>query len=603
MKKNLRTLMALVLCLAMAMTMATAALAQTADGIYEGAGQGLNGPIKVSVTVAGGAITEVKVLEHAETPGISDPAIAQIPAAIVAANGTEVDSVTGATFTSQGIKDAVNAALNGDAAEEEAGEFALERDPDVIVIGAGMSGMVAAVRSAQLGANVLLLEQSGRVGGSANFAGGSISGAGYEVQKKAGIEDTADLFYGDFVRLGGEENINKEIARTHAERSGAAIDWLYNEVGVSFGDERVDTGVYEPMYPNRVTYADGLVNPPGGVGYVRPLEAKVNEYIQAGLIQLELNALVTDITLEDGAVTGVMIGEREIKAPSTIIATGGYGHSEEWLKKYNFTNITTNDPATAIGSGYNFAAKAGAVFDNMDYVSVYGGAVPVDGFEHTTSFGITVHRAYVYPGLVFTDEDGNRLTDEMAYSALNYDLTWSNAKNNIVYIFMAENMIDENNIIMSGPLGVEFEGNGWPTFYELVEGGEYIIKADTIAELAQKLGMKDLEATFETYNADCAAGVDSKFGRTASLIPFDKGPFYAVRTLPYCMMTAGGPRINAQSQMVREDGSVIPGAYVCGEIIGSANIGGHATIGGIGHGMNATWGLIAAENAVANAGK
>ena len=123
---------------------------------------------------------------------------------------------------------------------------------------------------------MLLLEQSGRVGGSANSAGGSISGAGYEVQKKAGIEDSAELFYGDFVRLGGEENINQGSAHAHAERSGAAVDWLYNDIGVSFGDELVDTGVYEPMYPNRVTYADGLVNPPGGMGFVRPLEARLN---------------------------------------------------------------------------------------------------------------------------------------------------------------------------------------------------------------------------------------------------------------------------------------------------------------------------------------
>ncbi len=602
MNKNMCKLVALMLCLCMVLSL-TAAAAQTADGVYEGAGQGLNGEIKVSVTVTGRVITAVEVLSHSETPGISDPAIEQIPQAIVAANSADVDAVASATFTSEGIKSAVKAALAGESAEKTTGDFELVNQPDVIVVGAGMSGMIASIRAAQLGAHVLLLEQSGLMGGSANSAGGSISGAGYEVQKKAGIEDSADLFYGDFMRLGGEENINVEIARTHAEKSGAAIDWLYNDVGVSFGDETVDTGVYEPMYPNRVTYADGLVNPPGGVGFVRPLAAKIDEYVQAGLIQLELNTLVTDIILEKNVITGVMIGVREIKAPSTIIATGGYGHSEEWLKKYNYTNITSNDPVTAIGSGYNFASKAGAAFDNMDYMACYGGAVPVDDFEHTTSFGITVHRAFVYPGLVFTDEDGNRLTDEMAYSALNYDQTWTNAKNNIVYMFMAESMIDENQVIMSGPLGFEFEGNGWPKFYELVEEGEYIIKADTIEELAEKLGMKDLAATFETYNADCAAGVDSAFGRTASLIPFTEGPFYAVRTLPYCLMTSGGPRINANAQMLREDGSIIEGAYLCGEIIGSANIGGHATIGGIGHGMNATWGLIAAENAVANANK
>ena len=577
-----------------------AASAASAD-VLTGSAQGLNGPVTVEVTVEDNVIKDVAVVDHSDTPGISDAAINAIPAAIVAANSPDVDTVAGATFTSNGIIGAVRAALNGET--EKAAELVLTQDPDVIVIGAGMSGMVAAIRSAELGANVLLFEQSGRVGGSANSAGGSISGAGYKVQKKAGIEDTPELFYGDFIRLGGEENINTEIAHAHAERSGAAVDWLYDDIGVSFGDELVDTGVYEPMYPNRVTYADGLVNPPGGLGYVRPLEARLNQYIGEGKIQLALDTLVTDIVLENDKVTGVCVGDKVYNAPSTIIATGGYGHSEEWLKQYNYTNIISNDPATAIGSGYNFAEKAGAVFDNMDYMACYGGAVPCDGFEHTTSFGITVHRAFVYPGLVFTDKDGLRLTDEMAYSALNYDHTWTNAKENTVYIFMAENMIDRGQIIMSGPLGVEFENGGWDLFDSMVADGTYIVKADTIEELAGKLGMSELAATCETYNADCAAGKDSVFGRTEYLMPFTEGPFYAVKTYPYCLMTSGGPRINANAQMVRADGSVIEGAWLCGEIIGSANIGGHATIGGIGHGMNTVWGLTAAENAVANAGK
>lgn len=598
-----KKILSLLLCVAMLLSATCVGIAETPDGTYEGSGIGMNGAVNVVVTVSGGVIADVQVTGHSETPGISDPAFAQIPQSIVAANSAVVDAVAGATFTSNAIMEAVAAALAGDAGVDNNTPFELAFEPDVIVVGAGMAGMIAGIRSAQLGAQVLVLEQSGRVGGSAVSAGGSISGAGFEVQKKAGIEDSADLFYGDFVRLGGEENLNVEIARTHAEKSGAAIDWLYNEIGVSFGDEKVDTGVYEPMFPNRVTYADGLVNPPGGMGFVRPLETKLNEYIEAGSLQLELNTMVTDIILTDGVVTGVMVGDREINAPSTIIATGGYGYSEEWLKTYNFTNITSNDPSTAIGSGYNFAEKAGAAFDNMDYMACYGGAIPCDGFDHTTSFGITVHRAFVYPGLVFTDMDGNRLTDEMAYSALNYDHTWSNAKENTVYMFMSESMIDRSLPIISGPLGFEFENNGWDIFDKMVEEGTYIVKADTIEQLAEKFGMANLAATFNTYNADCEAGVDSAFGRTEHLIPFAEGPFYAVKTYPYCLMTSGGPRINSSAQMLREDGSVIAGAYLCGEIIGSANIGGHATIGGIGHGINATWGLIAAENAVNNAAK
>lgn len=75
-----------------------------------------------------------------------------------------------------------------------------------------MAGLSASVRAAELGANVLVLEQNYRVGGSANTAGGSISGAGYKIQKAAGIEDSPELFYQDFVTLGGEEFMNTEIA-------------------------------------------------------------------------------------------------------------------------------------------------------------------------------------------------------------------------------------------------------------------------------------------------------------------------------------------------------------------------------------------------------
>ena len=113
MRKFLSLLLALVMVLC-----CIPAVAETADGVYEGTGAGLNGQIKVSVTVSGGKITEVKVLEHSETAGISDPAIEKIPAAIVEAQSADVDIVSGATFTSKGIIDAVKNALNPDAAEE-----------------------------------------------------------------------------------------------------------------------------------------------------------------------------------------------------------------------------------------------------------------------------------------------------------------------------------------------------------------------------------------------------------------------------------------------------------------------------------------------------
>ena len=78
---------------------------------YIGVGKGFGGDVKVKVTMDGDKIAKIEVLEHAETAGVSDPAFAGIPEAIIAAQSTEVDAVTGATYTSKALIEAVNNAL------------------------------------------------------------------------------------------------------------------------------------------------------------------------------------------------------------------------------------------------------------------------------------------------------------------------------------------------------------------------------------------------------------------------------------------------------------------------------------------------------------
>lgn len=566
-----------------------------ADGTYEGCANGMGGELTVSVTVEGGRIADVQIDGHDETPGISDPALEQIPAAIVAAQSTGVEAVAGATVTSEAIKSAVEAALSGEG-PAQATELEIVIEPDVIVVGAGMAGLVASVRAAELGANVLVLEQNYRVGGSANTAGGSISGAGYNIQRAAGIEDSAEAFYNDFVTMGGgEQNMNTEIARVHAERSGEAINWLQDDVGVEFSDQ-VDSGGYLTMNTFRVTYTAGGASSGGGLYFVNALMDKLQGFIDAGRAQLCLDTLVTDVLLDDtGNVTGVKVDDLEIAAPSTIIATGGYGYCERWLKEFNFTNITSNDPNTAIGSGYDFARAAGAAFDNMDYCSCYGGSVPVSGFQASLRCNIN------YNGAIWVNTAGERVFNEPAATSMDKRTVWRTADQNIIYVVLSEGMITGDSPLFTGMMSNSAAFTNEEKIAELIEGG-YMFKADTLEELGGMIGADGLAQTVAKYNEDVAAGEDSVFGRTDNLVAFEEGPYYAVYTVPYLMMTAGGPRINGQAQLMREDGTAVGGAYLAGEIIGSANVAGHNTIGGIGHGLCATWGRIAAESAVANAG-
>ncbi len=598
MKRRFSSLLSVMLAAVLACLMPLMALADAmpADGVYEGSANGMGGAVKVTVTVSGGKITAVEVGEHNETAGISDPAIEQIPAKIVEAQSTDVDAVAGATVTSEAIKEAVKAALSGEGTQEKAAlEITLE--PDVIVVGAGMAGLVASVRAAELGAKVLVLEQNYRVGGSANTAGGSISGACYQIQKDAGIEDSPELFYQDFVNLGGgEQYMNTEIAKVHSERSGEAIDWLQQDVGVEFSTQ-VDSGSYLTMDINRVTYTAGGASSGGGSYFVRGLMNKLQPYIDAGQVQLCLDTLVTDITLnEAGDVTGVVVGDKEIASPSTVIATGGYGYCERWLKEFNFTNITSNDPNTAIGSGYDFARKAGAAFDNMDYSSCYGGSVPVTGFQASLRCNIN------YNGAVWINTNGDRVFNEPKATSMDKRTVWRTSDQNIIYVVVTESMLSDEQALFTGMMSNSAAFTNEEKINELIEKG-YVFKADTISELAEMIHTPNLEATLTQYNEDVKKGEDSVFGRTDNLLSFEEGPYYAVYTVPYLMMTAGGPRINGSAQLMREDGTAIGNVYLAGEIIGSANIAGHNTIGGIGHGICATWGKIAAESAVANAGK
>ena len=598
MKRRFSSLLSVMLAVVLACLMPLMALADAlpADGVYEGSANGMGGAVKVAVTVSGGKITAVEVVEHNETAGISDPAIEQMPAKIVDAQSTDVDAVASATVTSEAIKEAVKAALSGEETQEKA-ELDITLEPDVIVVGAGMAGLVASVRAAELGAKVLVLEQNYRVGGSANTAGGSISGACYQIQKEAGIEDSPELFYQDFVNLGGgEQYMNTEIAKVHSERSGEAIDWLQQDVGVEFSD-KVDSGSYLTMDINRVTYTAGGASSGGGSYFVRGLMNKLQPYIDAGQVQLCLDTLVTDITLnEAGDVTGVVVGEKQIAAPSTVIATGGYGYCERWLKEFNFTNITSNDPNTAIGSGYDFARKAGAVFDNMDYSSCYGGSVPVTGFQASLRCNIN------YNGAVWINTNGDRVFNEPKATSMDKRTVWRTSDQNIIYVVLTESMLTDDQALFTGMMSNSAAFTNEEKINELIEKG-YVFKADTISELAEMIHTPNLEATLTQYNEDVKKGEDSVFGRTDNLLSFEEGPYYAVYTVPYLMMTAGGPRINGSAQLMREDGTAIGNVYLAGEIIGSANIAGHNTIGGIGHGICATWGKIAAESAVANAGK
>lgn len=151
-------------------------------GTYTGRGTGYNGPIEVNVTFTDDAIETIELTGSVETEHVGTPAFDILAYDIVTANGTGVDNVSGATFTSAGFKAAVNDAaeqagasdLDGfkkNTAEVTPGE-AIEETYDVVVVGAGGAGMAAAAQAAQDGNTVLVIEENAEIGGNTLVSGG-----------------------------------------------------------------------------------------------------------------------------------------------------------------------------------------------------------------------------------------------------------------------------------------------------------------------------------------------------------------------------------------------------------------------------------------------
>jgi len=186
----MKRIISLMMVLAMLCIFATGAMAET----FEGVGKGFGGEIKVAATIEGGKLTAVEVLSHGETAGISDPAFAKIPAAMIENQTVAVDTVAGCTFTSKGLVEAVTAAWVASGANLEdiskavvAGEAAAKeletKTADVVIIGAGGAGMTAAVEVLRAGGSVLVVDKMAAVGGNTIAAGSALNAAGTDIQK------------------------------------------------------------------------------------------------------------------------------------------------------------------------------------------------------------------------------------------------------------------------------------------------------------------------------------------------------------------------------------------------------------------------------------
>lgn len=580
MKRTLSLLLAFVMVLGLAAcggntaqeTTAAATAASEEAGIYTpgtytGTAAGKNGDVKVEVTFSANAIDSVKVVEHSETAGISDGAIENIPAAIVENQSLAVDTVSGATITSDAILQAVADAVaqaGGDVealknAAAPAGEKeAKELSADVIVVGGGGAGMAAATRLAQLGKSVILVEKSGFLGGAISVSGGNQVVMGSQLQIDNGVaDDSVESMVADFEANGANKN-NKEILTLFAENVGATTDWLVASCGITFEEGLHQLGEYS--HNRELAYTGG------GAGFAEAMRKAVEE---AG-VQVLLNTKAESLIADNGTVTGVKAASSDadytLTAGDVVLATGGYGANKDMLTD-EMKSALYYGPASSTGEGIQMAQAVGAQTANMEYGKRYPNGIEVsEGMAKSTIAGNIVGWTM---SAILVNKDGNRVVNEKASNRTILEEELKQEGGELYLLLDAETF--EAWKAKLAPAGISdadiekyLEANGTTT--------PVFAHGETLEEAAAAAGINadNLKATVEKYNGFVAKGSDDDFGRAASYLTktIGEGPYYIVEQKPRFATTMGGLVINTSMQVLNEAGEPISGLYAAGENCG-----------------------------------
>ena len=603
---------------------ATTEAVAPAAASYTGTAQGMGGEVSVTLTIENGVITDCVATGDKETDGIGSVVIAQFPAQVVAGNTINLDAVSGATITSNAFIEAAKAALtaaglNPDdymtkVAAAAAGD--VTKEADVVIVGAGGAGMTAAMTASDAGKSVIILESQAMVGGNSVRSTGGMNaaktvyqdenefgeGAGVEKMLKSAADNYADnefitslaatvaqqwadyqanpVGYFDSVELmeldtmvGGKGINNPELVKTLVEGTAPAIDWL-DENGMSLHNVAAFGGASVKRI-HRPVNEEGKVVSVGA--YLVPLMEKA---CQERGVEFILNTTAdTILTDANGQAVGVSGTDKDgntvtVNAKAVVLATGGFGANLDMVASYKPELkgfMTTNAPGIQ-GQGIAMATAIGAATVDMDQIQIH------PTVEANTAALIT--EGLRGDGAILVNANGERFTDEVStrdkVSAAEIAQPGS-----FSWLIVDQAMADASNVIQ-----------GYITKGYTKQGATY-------EELAKEIEVDPatFAATMEKWNGCVEAKTDADFGRTSFANPLNTAPYYAIKVSAGVHHTMGGVVINSSTEVLKEDGSVIPGLFAAGEVTGGVH--GANRLGGTAVADFVVFGRIAGASAAA----
>lgn len=450
------------------------------------------------------------------------------------------------------------------------------RDADVVVVGAGGGGLTAALAAAEQGANVALLEKSGRPGGNTFVSTGSIPAAGSRYQRAAGIEDRPGRMVADLSRQSGPHEAG-HLLRLLARRSADLVEWLVESHSV---DLRLITD-----YKHVGHSVPRLHAPPDrrGASLTRDLLAAVRRLDVDVVTGNPVAGLVTD----DGRVTGVAVdgprsGTYELRAPAVVLAANGFGNNKDMIARWipGISGARYSGAEGSTGEAIEWAAALGARLANMGAYQGYA------ALAHP--HGSIVSWTTVEKGGVMLSPDGERMGDESAgYSGFAPVVAEAAGSAGVSHVVFDTRIRD-------------FVRAHEPEFAELVDAGG-VREAATPEALAAVIGCATpaVERALEDQRHAAATGDADSVGRTGFPMGALRAPYCAVRSVPAIFHTQGGVDVDERAAVRTTGGDVVPGLYAVGGV--AAGISGAAGARGYssGNGLLSAVGLgrIAGANA------
>jgi len=455
-------------------------------------------------------------------------------------------------------------------------------DAEVVVVGAGIAGLSAALSAAEARAKTMLLEKMATV----QARGHDNAFIGSRLQAKLGIKIDKDEIILNLMKYGANKP-DQRLIRMWAEGSGKTADWLMDMTDAAGIEVIIKQYPPPPAFNNAAEYY-----PQYHVTHhyhnERPVaKCLLSNAIKKGVVTYFKTRAKQLLRKEKGRVTGV-IAQNEAgeylqfnAAKAVILCTGDYGNNAEMMAKYcPQSAYLAPTILTSTGDGHMMAMWIGAVMEPGPHTPmVHGPAGPL------------LSAAYLQVNLLgerFQNEDVPIQSNVNAVERQPDRVAWQ--------VFDSKY-----------PAELPYHGLGLGKIIIATEKirqevAKIAITANSIQELAvkMKLPIETFKATIKRYNELARLGKDLDFGkRSDRLSPIDKPPYYAGKSGYSLLTVLGGLNINDKLQPLDNNWEVIPGIYLAGNTMGNRFAVDYPTMcPGLSHGMSIHFGRIAGLNAV-----